>query len=302
MAAQSVLLVEDDPALRALTARALQQHGYRVRTAASGPEMWRVLEGGGAANVILLDVMPPGASGIDLCRKIRQTSDVPSFSSAPAATKRTESSGWRSGRMTFLPKPFGTRELVARVRAVLRRGRMEARTGGERVERIGFDGWSVDLTRREVCSPSGALVELTGAEFDLLSAFLDNAGRIVADADRRRIRSQHRRPGQPAAAKAFQSRRPRAHPYVAAAPAGLLSSAGPRPACAFNSARRRLWPHDEFVGRVRFVRTSPGPQRRDDLRKEDGSRDGVRGSACALRRSRWPLSASLLRRHARLLG
>ena len=76
MSAPVILLVEDDPALRTLTARALQQNGYRVRPASSAPEMWNAFDAG-SVDLVLLDIMLPGTNGLDLCRQIRQRSEVP---------------------------------------------------------------------------------------------------------------------------------------------------------------------------------------------------------------------------------
>ncbi len=88
--------------------------------------------------------------------------------------------GLEIGADDYLPKPFSTRELIARVRAVLRRGGMERQGGANRQQEAHFEGWAVNFPRRELKSPSGALVDLTGAEFDLLSSFLSNPQRVIA--------------------------------------------------------------------------------------------------------------------------
>ena len=179
VSAQVVLLVEDDPALRTLTARALQQNGYRVRTAVSGAEMWTAFEAE-PVDLILLDIMLPGTSGIDLCRMIRQRSDVPIIFVSARGEETDRVVGLELGADDYLAKPFSTRELVARIRAVLRRGRLDGRHGAERASKALFDGWTADFTRREVVSPTGAVVELTGAEFDLLTVFLDQPQRVIS--------------------------------------------------------------------------------------------------------------------------
>jgi len=173
-----ILLVEDDPALRTLTSRALQENGYLVRPCATAPEMWRAMEAG-QPDLILLDIMLPGTSGIDLCRAIRRERDVPIIFISARGSETDRVVGLELGADDYLPKPFGTRELVARVRAVLRRTGDEPR--GERgPELVEFDGFTVNLPRRELRSPSGAVVELTGAEFDLLVALVDHAQRVLA--------------------------------------------------------------------------------------------------------------------------
>lgn len=177
--APTILLVEDDPALRTLSTRALQEHGYVVRPASAAPEMWQALKSG-PVDLILLDIMLPGTSGIELCRQLRKTSDVPIIFVSAKGSETDRVIGLELGADDYLAKPFGTRELTARVRAVLRRGALD-RSSGEREQGVlSFDGWTVNLPRRELLSPAGAVVELTGAEFDLLISLLDNAGRVIA--------------------------------------------------------------------------------------------------------------------------
>ena len=179
MTASTVLLVEDDPPLRMLTARALQENGYICRPASSAPEMW-IAFGSGTIDLVLLDVMLPGTSGIELCRQIRQRSDVPIIFISAKGTETDRVIGLEIGADDYLPKPFSTRELIARVRAVLRRGGIDRQGGISRQNEAHFDGWSVNFPRRELKSPTGALVDLTGAEFDLLSSFLSNPQRVIA--------------------------------------------------------------------------------------------------------------------------
>lgn len=175
----TILLVEDDPALRTLTTRALQENGFTVRPAGAAPEMWLAIEQG-PVDLVLLDIMLPGTDGIALCRELRRQSDVPIIFISAKGSETDRVVGLELGADDYIAKPFGTRELVARVRAVLRRPSMERREGARERGQVGFDGWTVNLPRRELLSPDGALVELTGAEFDLLVALLDHPGRVIA--------------------------------------------------------------------------------------------------------------------------
>ncbi|MCJ8157001.1 response regulator [Sphingomonas sp. LaA6.9] len=179
MTAPVILLVEDDPALRTLTARTLQQNGYQVRPAGAAPEMWAALDVGNVG-LVLLDIMLPGTNGLDLCRQLRQISDVPIIFISAKGSETDRVVGLELGADDYLAKPFSTRELIARVRAVLRRGRLDRQhgVGGQGMAR--FAGWTVNFPRRELHSPTGAVVELTGAEFDLLSSFLENPQRVIA--------------------------------------------------------------------------------------------------------------------------
>lgn len=175
----TIVLVEDDPSLRTLTARVLQENGYIVRPASTAPEMWLALDQG-PTDLVLLDIMLPGTNGLDLCTAIRRESDVPIIFVSAKSAETDRVVGLELGADDYIAKPFGTRELLARVRAVLRRGGAE-RQGSERTNgMLRFAGWSISLPRRELTSPSGALLDLTGAEFDLLVALCDHHGRIIA--------------------------------------------------------------------------------------------------------------------------
>ncbi len=181
----TILLVEDDGALRTLTARALRQSGFNVLTAATGAEMWVTLRES-PVNLVVLDIMLPGTSGFDLFRRLRRESDMPIIFISARGSEEDRVLGLELGADDYLAKPFSTRELAARVSAVLRRGQgggaeslgeggSEARTG----DIIRFDGWQISQARRELRSPDGAIVDLTGAEFDLLSTFLGYPQRVL---------------------------------------------------------------------------------------------------------------------------
>lgn len=177
MAPPTILLVEDDPALRTLIVRALKENGFAVQAAAAAPEMWAAFESG-PVDCILLDVMLPGTNGYDLCRSLRQRTNAPIIFVSAKGSETDRVVGLELGADDYIAKPFGTRELVARVRAVLRRPPL---ADGQRKEgTLRFDGWAMSLPRRELKSPTGAIVDLTGAEFDLLVALCDNAGRVIA--------------------------------------------------------------------------------------------------------------------------
>lgn len=179
MSAKTILLVEDDPALRLLTARALRAHGYEVTTASTGAEMWVALDGG-VADLIVLDIMLPGQTGIELFRRLRRESDVPVIFISARGSEEDRVLGLELGADDYLPKPFSTRELIARIGAVLRRGGQEGgetRPGTSRD--MHFEGWTLSLSRHELRSPQGALVDLTGAEFDLLATFLNQPQRVI---------------------------------------------------------------------------------------------------------------------------
>lgn len=179
----TILLVEDDGALRTLTARALRQSGFNVLTAATGAEMWVTLRET-TVNLVVLDIMLPGTSGFDLFRRLRRESDVPIIFVSARGSEEDRVLGLELGADDYLAKPFSTRELAARVSAVLRRGGgldsgSEPAVDVRSQDMIHFEGWQVSMARRELRSPSGAIVDLTGAEFDLLSTFLGYPQRVL---------------------------------------------------------------------------------------------------------------------------
>lgn len=174
-----VLVVEDDPALRTLLMRTLKENGFRTLSAGSGPEMARCLESA-VVDVLLLDVMLPGSNGFDLCRAVRQQSDIPIIIVSARSDEADRLVGLEIGADDYVSKPFSPRELVARIRAVLRRA--QGRAGpGRSISRaqLSFAGWTLDPAARELLSPDGAAVELSGAEFDLLLAFLSQPQRVI---------------------------------------------------------------------------------------------------------------------------
>jgi len=179
MTAPSILLVEDDVSLRMLTARALRENGYAVRTAATGAEMWVMLEAE-PAELVVLDIMLPGASGIELFRKLRRQSDVPIIFASARGSEEDRVLGLELGADDYIAKPYSARELIARIGAVLRRGGGEGvAKGDDRTSEVQFYGWTLSLSRRELRSPSGAMVDLTGAEFDLLATFVSHRQRVL---------------------------------------------------------------------------------------------------------------------------
>ncbi|WP_342630237.1 response regulator transcription factor [Nguyenibacter vanlangensis] len=190
-----ILVVEDDPGMRTLLVRVLQGDGYRVRGVQDGREMWAALAAS-PADLIVLDVMLPGSNGLDLCRSLRSGGMGMGSAGAEAAGQVDRQTpiimvsargeeldrvlGLELGADDYVAKPFGQKELLARVRAVLRRGVAPPSPGGTpRREVLKFDGWTLDLRRRELTDPSGAVVEISGAEHDLLVSFLDNPQRVI---------------------------------------------------------------------------------------------------------------------------
>ncbi len=177
--APRILLVEDDGQLRTLISRNLREHGLDVAAAATGAEMAVLLEHG-QFDLIVLDIMLPGTNGLELLRRLRKTSDTPVIFASARGSEEDRIVGLELGADDFLTKPFNTRELVARIGAVLRRrGGERSQSDGAEHNTLSFDGWTITRSRRELRSFAGALVELTSAEFDLLSAFVAQPQRVI---------------------------------------------------------------------------------------------------------------------------
>jgi two-component system, OmpR family, response regulator len=173
-----ILIVDDDGQIRQLLAAFLRDNGFDVALVRDGVEMRDAIRDT-PPDLIVLDLMLPGIGGLELCRELRRSSAVPVIMLTARGDDTDRIVGLEVGADDYLAKPFNPRELLARIRAVLRRSGGEA---GEPVRaRNGhmFNGWRVDLLRRELMNPEGALVDLSGAEFDMLLAFLDSPNRVL---------------------------------------------------------------------------------------------------------------------------
>ena len=175
-----ILVVDDDREIRSLVAQFLKKHGYRVSDAADGRAMMQLLEAG-RFDLIVLDLMLPGEDGLSLCRRVRATSSLPIIMLTAVSEETDRIVGLEMGADDYLPKPFNPRELLARIKAVLRRSGLPDDDAGDAVDGIlTFDEWRIDQTKRELRDPSGAVVPLTAGEFDLLSVLAERAGRVLS--------------------------------------------------------------------------------------------------------------------------
>jgi two-component system phosphate regulon response regulator OmpR len=174
-----VLVVDDDPEIRKLLARYMQEQRFRVQIAANTREVHERLVTN-QIDLIVLDVMLPDGSGLDLCRDLRASrSTVPIILLTALKEDVDRIIGLEIGADDYLGKPFNPRELVARIRAVLRRGQNIASESSE-TGIYHFEGFIADPSTRTVTDPDGGDVQLTGAEFDLLITFLDRPGRVLS--------------------------------------------------------------------------------------------------------------------------
>jgi len=174
-----ILVVDDQREICDLVQDYLSNEGYRVSIATDGPAMRRVMAQS-AVDLVILDLMLPGEDGLTLARALRDVSDVGIIILTGRGDTVDRIIGLEMGADDYLPKPFHPRELLARVKSVLRRASSRtAETAIAGRSRARFAGWDLDLTSRELRSPSGKEVRLTTGEFDLLAAFVNNANQVL---------------------------------------------------------------------------------------------------------------------------
>lgn len=173
-----ILIVDDDSEIRRLLADFLSESGFRVTTAADGRRL-RDLTSKSKVDLIVLDLMLPGKNGLDLCRQLRTSSTTPIIMLTAKGSETDRIVGLELGADDYLAKPFNPRELLARVKAVLRRSHGQDET--PKVGRhLAFEGWSLDTLRRELRNPDGIIIDLSGGEYDLLLAFAEAPQRVLS--------------------------------------------------------------------------------------------------------------------------
>jgi len=174
-----ILVVDDDAEIRALLREYLQKQGYRVTALADGKALRSAVETS-RPDVIVLDLMMPGEDGLSLCRGLRAHSDVPIIMLTARGEETDRIVGLEMGADDYLAKPFSPRELLARIKSVLRR----ARSVPDNLKRpeagsYRFAGWMLDVATRNLAAPDRVVVPLSGTEFRLLRIFLDHPNRVL---------------------------------------------------------------------------------------------------------------------------
>ena len=172
--APHLLVVDDDTRIRNLLKQFLSENGFRITVAGAAAEARRKLEGLDF-DLLILDVMMPGESGVDLTRSLRHAKDVPILMLTALSETDSRISGLEAGADDYLPKPFDPRELILRVNNILRRGGPPATP---KVEQIVFGPYTFQIARREL-KKSGVAIKLTDREQDILSVFAQRAGETI---------------------------------------------------------------------------------------------------------------------------
>ncbi len=174
-----VLFVEDDPEIRGLVADFLRQSGFQVTVAQDGAEMDGAMDAE-PIDLLILDIMLPKEDGLSLCRRVRAAGNLPVIMLTARGSEIDRVVGLEMGADDYLTKPFSSNELVARIRALLRRSQYAApELRSRRRSVLTFGGWRLDLVARRLHSRDGTRVPLTGGEFELLVAFCEHPNRVL---------------------------------------------------------------------------------------------------------------------------
>lgn len=181
--ADHILIVDDDAELRRLLSGFLERYGYRTSSVADGQGMRDLLKLR-QIDLIVLDVMLPGSDGVALCREVRTESSCPIIMLTARGDPVDRVVGLEVGADDYMPKPFDPRELLARIRSVLRRTRQPPSRPDERAwKQLRFAGWTLDSSARSLRDPHGSPVSITESEFRLMLLLAENANRVLTRDD-----------------------------------------------------------------------------------------------------------------------
>ncbi len=178
--AHHILIVDDHRDIRDSLSKYLGLHEYRTSVAADAAEARRLIAAG-AIDLVVLDIMMPGEDGLSLCRHLRQSSEIPVILLTAVADETDRVIGLEMGADDYLTKPFNPRELLARIKTVLRRTHsLPPRRGAAQSKAFRFDRWTFNVAQREVMADDGVAIALSTAEFHLLSAFLEHPKMVLS--------------------------------------------------------------------------------------------------------------------------
>ncbi len=177
-----IAVVEDDPEIGRAMSNYMTENGYEVASARSGRDLDRVMASG-RIDCVILDVGLPGEDGLSICRRLRGSSSVPIIMVTGRGSDTDRIVGLELGADDYLPKPFNPRELLARVRAVMRRGAMPEPARAEAPRVLAFEGWRLDMARRQLIAPDGSPQSLTSGEFNILAIFCQQPRKVLSRDD-----------------------------------------------------------------------------------------------------------------------
>lgn len=177
-----LLIIDDDKEILSMLDDYFNQHGFKVTTAANGLRLKQLLRDN-IFDCAILDVMLPGIDGLSLCQQIRQQSDMPILMLSAANTEADQVAGLELGADDYIAKPFSTRELLARIKAHLRRSSGELANSQQKLPVLGkiqFSGWLLDRETRSLIGKDKVAISLSAKEYDLLIIFLEHPQRILS--------------------------------------------------------------------------------------------------------------------------
>ena len=174
-----IVILDDDPEICNLLREYLEKNGLRATTVNNGKALWRMLDEK-HIDLIVLDLMLPGEDGLELCRNLRARLNIPILILSALGDETDRIIGLEMGADDYLAKPFNPRELLARIKVILRRSRtLPGRDETEIVSQLVFANWTLDLTTRHLISPEKLVIPLSSGEFRLLRVFLEHAKRVL---------------------------------------------------------------------------------------------------------------------------
>ena len=177
---EHLLIVDDDKEIRNLLTDYLEQADYRVSAVGDGKAMRRMLESN-RIDLVILDLMLPGEDGLTLCRELRGKTNLPVLMLTARGDEVDRIIGLEMGADDYLAKPFNPRELLARIKSVVRRAQaLPPNMETDKAHTLRFAGWTLDVATRNVTAADGLVVPLSGAEYRLLRVFLDHPQRVLA--------------------------------------------------------------------------------------------------------------------------
>jgi two-component system OmpR family response regulator len=177
--ADHILIVDDDAEIRSLLSRYLQKNGLRATAVGDGRAMWQSLDAG-VFDLVVLDLMLPGDDGLTLCRNLRARSDSPVIMLTARGEETDRIVGLEMGADDYLPKPFSARELLARIKVILRRARSLPRNlRPDEGPQLRFGDWVLDTAHRHLVSPANVVTPISGAEYRLLRIFVSHPNRVL---------------------------------------------------------------------------------------------------------------------------
>jgi two-component system, OmpR family, response regulator len=177
-----IYVVDDDAQIRSLLRSYLERNQFAVKTAADGESLLRELRAGTPAALVVLDIMLPGDDGFEICRKLRTFSRVPVIMLTASSDEMDRIVGLEIGADDYLAKPFNPRELLARIKAILRRSdaQVEESVAPAALRYLRFAGFELDVAARALCTKDGEHLPLSGAEYDLLRLLVEHAGEVLS--------------------------------------------------------------------------------------------------------------------------